>query len=1109
MPIIQDYPILSVIITCHNSEYYLQSAIESIRQQSLENIEIVVVNDASNGNFIAIQEKYKSDPQIVFIHNPENMGLFYSRLAGFKHSKGEYIAFCDADDMASFDFYRKLLDLAVRKEADMAIGDVALYEHDVTEKDRENAELLSKYMNQDILLNENLDLNGDDIFEFFMSQAGACYTLHVVWNKIYKRELFANCFKEYVDFLLQAHKITTCEDIAFSHLLWLKAKKVVNAHNIFYFYRRHDASETMRKRQKNDFLEDLRQLKAVFAFFKNNLVKYDLYERFQKNFQDWQALYCRYWWAHALKYDFAKSVKEELKQTFDQSRLDTPTRYDNYYLSLQTNLGKPFVVYEAIKRTICDKDIDIVSFDVFDTLIMRPLAKPDDVFHLMTQKANKILGNGQYLDFHQIRTEAEKECRAFMAMQSPREDITIDDIYKYMGKMFVINEDALEKLKKLELETERHMALPRKLGKELYDLAVYKGKRIICISDMYLPGEFIETLLLQNGYDRHARLYVSSDCGLLKSTGNLYRYVAKKENIFYMPAWLHIGDNLQTDIQVASELKIWSGYLPNVQAAIFGNLNGFYTGSLLNTISSSNLGKFNLHLGLAGFCGLRAMIGLAAAKLFDENVVAFNEDTDTNASPAYIGYFLLGMHLYALTDWLLKEKPRNGTIHFAGRDGYLPMQAARIMDPQAAVNYFHITRKSILPLLIGMNAHPLALSTFIRWDNITPAILWEPLAHILKTKSIEEFSAQIAAAGFPLYKKFLNLSQFVSFVAFLKTELVDQNILSIYMTKIKKEFAAKFKEGDLLFDIGYSGRTEELLANLLARTIASCYVHINNDRYHHRKSLHHFGSNIFYSHIPQMYCPLREMFFSECGPSCIGYNVDSNTIEPIFEDYKPNQKSKRLFKQIHMHALQFIKDFGNIFQNYKTSLYFSTDYASAPFEHFLHFPKPGDIEPFSNTIFEDDLFGGRSLNIVDEWQMVKQNWQQFDPGLSNPTNCVRDTAIEKLTAECENLRQQLIKYKENENNSDKNDLQGKLDNRWLKLVSLYEQLKQFKKVAPQDIYKDYETNGNLNCPPPPDFDEEAYLRNYPDIRQAIEKGQFPSAFAHYMLHGKAEGRKRK
>ena len=93
---------ISVIIPVYNVEKYIIECIESIINQTLKDIEIIVVNDGTKDNSIKIVEEYLSDKRIKII-NKANGGLSSARNEGMKVAKGEYIYFIDSDDFINED----------------------------------------------------------------------------------------------------------------------------------------------------------------------------------------------------------------------------------------------------------------------------------------------------------------------------------------------------------------------------------------------------------------------------------------------------------------------------------------------------------------------------------------------------------------------------------------------------------------------------------------------------------------------------------------------------------------------------------------------------------------------------------------------------------------------------------------------------------------------------------------------------------------------------------------------------------------------------------------------------------------------------------------------
>ncbi len=109
---------ISIIITVYNGEEFLKECINSLINQTYKNIEIVVVDDGSTDNTEAIIKSY-TDPRIVYYKNSENQKTYESVCRAFEFASGDYITFCDADDMLDSRACEVLLKKAIETNADM------------------------------------------------------------------------------------------------------------------------------------------------------------------------------------------------------------------------------------------------------------------------------------------------------------------------------------------------------------------------------------------------------------------------------------------------------------------------------------------------------------------------------------------------------------------------------------------------------------------------------------------------------------------------------------------------------------------------------------------------------------------------------------------------------------------------------------------------------------------------------------------------------------------------------------------------------------------------------------------------------------------------------
>ncbi|MEA5580244.1 glycosyltransferase family 2 protein [Nodularia harveyana UHCC-0300] len=116
-------PEISVIIPAYNTEKYIAKAIESVLQQTIDNLEIIVVDDASIDATAAIAKSF-SDPRVKVLTNPENIGAAATRNRAIQQATGKWIALLDSDDWYAPERLTKLLAVADSQAADMVADDI-------------------------------------------------------------------------------------------------------------------------------------------------------------------------------------------------------------------------------------------------------------------------------------------------------------------------------------------------------------------------------------------------------------------------------------------------------------------------------------------------------------------------------------------------------------------------------------------------------------------------------------------------------------------------------------------------------------------------------------------------------------------------------------------------------------------------------------------------------------------------------------------------------------------------------------------------------------------------------------------------------------------------
>ena len=177
---------------------------------------------------------------------------------------------------------------------------------------------------------------------------------------------------------------------------------------------------------------------------------------------------------------------------------------------------------------------DLISFDVFDTLIFRRTDKPADVFRVL-EKNTGISG------FCNMRIKAEATVRD--RMKSIGREVCISDIYEELSKYCKLDK---KKAEEDEIKSEMMCCYANKELLKVCRMLHEKGKRIIAISDMYLSESVICELLKKNGFEMIDAVYVSCDRNAGKTDGKLYKVVSASEGNPEM--CIHIGDNITADV---------------------------------------------------------------------------------------------------------------------------------------------------------------------------------------------------------------------------------------------------------------------------------------------------------------------------------------------------------------------------------------------------------------------------------------------------------------------------------------------------------------------------------------------------------------------------------
>ncbi|OJX28964.1 MAG: glycosyl transferase family 2 [Chryseobacterium sp. 36-9] len=253
---------VSIIVPVYNVELYLEKCLLSLVNQTLQDIEILVVNDGSSDNSQHIIEKFRQEyPDRIFGFIKENGGLSDARNFGIDRARGEFLGFVDSDDYVSESMFEEMYELAVKHQAEMTICNL--------QKVDENGNVTQKLTQlpgfpEKIVLENNLSVFSD--ISYF-----AC-------NKLFKKELFQNKrFKKGIHF----------EDIELIPQLLLRCR--VLAFTPSYHYQYLERQDSISKSHTTKGLDILKAVETVSESF--NQSRFSYHSKALKNFQILEGVY--------------------------------------------------------------------------------------------------------------------------------------------------------------------------------------------------------------------------------------------------------------------------------------------------------------------------------------------------------------------------------------------------------------------------------------------------------------------------------------------------------------------------------------------------------------------------------------------------------------------------------------------------------------------------------------------------------------------------------------------------------------------------------------------------------------------------------------------------
>ncbi|MDR1167965.1 MAG: glycosyltransferase [Heliobacteriaceae bacterium] len=328
-------PKISVIIPVYNTGPYLRRCLDSVLNQTLQDIEIICINDGSTDSSLTVLKEYAAkDSRVRVINFAKNKGAAAARNAGIKAATGEYIGFIDSDDYVDLDFYEKLYERMLQTGADIVKGaDLKLvHPNGRIEVDKQNVKIKQNKLN-------------------FWNQ----YT-----SAIYRREFI---LKNEIEFPLG---LLVGEDPVFAIKAAILADKVEVINYAQYYYCRREGSLNSEVWHKTKILSYAKYIETVMDFvYQSGLKDEDRKIIFDRLLED----FCWTRQGKSRSNPEYEAIFDELIAKFRKDEIKLPvkllfdaTTLANIDEKMGFRSGIFWVVFNLVKQFIKDKRFDVTLF---------------------------------------------------------------------------------------------------------------------------------------------------------------------------------------------------------------------------------------------------------------------------------------------------------------------------------------------------------------------------------------------------------------------------------------------------------------------------------------------------------------------------------------------------------------------------------------------------------------------------------------------------------------------------------------------------------------------------------------------------------------------------
>lgn len=293
-------PLVSVIVPIYNAEHYIRRCLDSIQAQTLQNFEVIMINDGTPDSSADIAEEYTADPRFKLYHQ-DNRGVGYARNRGLDLASGEYVAFVDSDDAIAPEHLEKLYNSAAEEDADIVCCSYCCC-------DEEGDHLRTSKITKRKGIYRSEKLIGNIIRDISIRR--------YLWSKLWRRSLFISNSIYF--------PCITFEDACIIPILFYNAKRVAVITDRTYIYTCRSSSITGLTDKScigdyitaNEKVEDYFLSRPEYEYYIPHLI----YQRCKTFFVTFAWLFVRLWRVKSFNY-FGDNLRKIFRYAFASTRV--------------------------------------------------------------------------------------------------------------------------------------------------------------------------------------------------------------------------------------------------------------------------------------------------------------------------------------------------------------------------------------------------------------------------------------------------------------------------------------------------------------------------------------------------------------------------------------------------------------------------------------------------------------------------------------------------------------------------------------------------------------------------------------------------------------------